>query len=106
MARLFAPRTLFPIPLSDPELFTASLHQQEFIRTDPLSLREATLAGLSGGNVVDTERLAELRADPAAYVIYTSGSTGDAKGEPTQINSISHGCSPTRFRQINVILTD
>jgi TldD protein len=34
------------------------------------------------------------------------GTTGDAKGEPTQINSISHGCSPTRFRGINVILTD
>jgi TldD protein len=25
--------------------------------------------------------------------------TGDAKGEPTQINSISHGCSPSRFRK-------
>jgi TldD protein len=34
------------------------------------------------------------------------GTTGDAKGEPTQINSISHGCSPTRFRSIDVILTD
>ena len=30
------------------------------------------------------------------------GTTGDAKGEPTQINSISHGCAPSRFRQINV----
>jgi len=34
------------------------------------------------------------------------GTTGDAKGEPTQINSISHGCSPSRFRQINVLVTD
>ena len=34
------------------------------------------------------------------------GTTGDAKGEPTQINAISHGCSPSRFRQINVLLTD
>jgi TldD protein len=34
------------------------------------------------------------------------GTTGDAKGEPTQINSISHGCSPSRFRQISVLLTD
>ena len=34
------------------------------------------------------------------------GTTGDAKGEPTQINSISHGCSPSRFRQVDVILTD
>ncbi len=30
----------------------------------------------------------------------------DAKGEPTQINAVSHGCSPARFRQINVIVTD
>jgi len=34
------------------------------------------------------------------------GTTGDAKGEPTQINSISHGCSPARFRGIDVIITD
>ncbi|HUS06553.1 MAG TPA: TldD/PmbA family protein, partial [Bryobacteraceae bacterium] len=34
------------------------------------------------------------------------GSARDAKGEPMQVNSISHGCSPARFRQINVIETD
>jgi TldD protein len=43
-------------------------------------------------------------AGPAYW--HQFGTTGDAKGEPTQINSISHGCSPSRFRQINVILTD
>jgi len=43
-------------------------------------------------------------AGPAYWRQY--GTTGDAKGEPTQINSISHGCSPSRFRQIDVILTD
>jgi TldD protein len=43
-------------------------------------------------------------AGPAYWSQY--GTTGDAKGEPTQINSISHGCSPSRFRQVNVILTD
>jgi TldD protein len=43
-------------------------------------------------------------AGPAYWRQY--GTTGDAKGEPTQINSISHGCSPTRFRQINVLMTD
>jgi alpha-beta hydrolase superfamily lysophospholipase len=41
-ARLVAPRRLFPIPLSDPELFTATPRWQEFIRNDPLSLRRAT----------------------------------------------------------------
>ncbi len=43
-------------------------------------------------------------AGPAYWQMYGSGR--DGKGEPTQINSMSHGCSPARFRQINVIQTD
>ncbi len=46
----------------------------------------------------------DATAGPSYWRQY--GTTGDAKGEPTQINSISHGCSPTRFRSIDVILTD
>jgi TldD protein len=34
------------------------------------------------------------------------GATNDGKGEPPQANSVSHGCSPSRFRGINVIVTD
>jgi alpha-beta hydrolase superfamily lysophospholipase len=41
-ARLVRPRKPFPVPLNDPELFTADPRAQEFIRTDPLGLREAT----------------------------------------------------------------
>jgi alpha-beta hydrolase superfamily lysophospholipase len=41
-ARLIRPRTLFPVPLNDPALFTATPHWQQFIRDDPLSLRRAT----------------------------------------------------------------
>jgi alpha-beta hydrolase superfamily lysophospholipase len=40
--RLFAPRRLFPIPLADPELFTANPQAQQFIREDPLALHQAT----------------------------------------------------------------
>jgi len=40
--RLFAPRKLFPIPLSDPELFTATPTWQKFIHEDALGLREIT----------------------------------------------------------------
>ena len=29
-----------------------------------------------------------------------------ARASPVQINAVSHGCSPARFRQINVIQTD
>jgi alpha-beta hydrolase superfamily lysophospholipase len=41
-ARLVSPRRLFPIPLNDPELFTADPKRQQFIRDDPLGLRQAT----------------------------------------------------------------
>ncbi len=34
------------------------------------------------------------------------GAPNDGKGEPMQINAVSHGCSPARFRQITVIRTD
>jgi alpha-beta hydrolase superfamily lysophospholipase len=40
--RLVTPRKLFPVPLSDPELFTATPRWQQFIRDDPLSLRQVT----------------------------------------------------------------
>src|SRR5262249_51341393 len=42
LSGIINPTRYFPIPLSDPELFTQSRKWQEFIRTDPLSLREAT----------------------------------------------------------------
>jgi len=34
------------------------------------------------------------------------GLNSDGKGQPQQINAMSHGCSPSRFRQINVLQTD
>jgi TldD protein len=34
------------------------------------------------------------------------GFPGDAKGEPQQRNAMSHGCAPSRFRQIRVLETD
>jgi alpha-beta hydrolase superfamily lysophospholipase len=41
-ARLVAPQRLFPIPLNDPELFTASPARQRFIEEDSLGLRRAS----------------------------------------------------------------
>jgi alpha-beta hydrolase superfamily lysophospholipase len=41
-SRLTSPHRLFPVPLSDPQLFTATPRWQEFIRGDPLSIRQAT----------------------------------------------------------------
>jgi alpha-beta hydrolase superfamily lysophospholipase len=41
-ARVVAPGRTFPIPLNDPDLFTANVQRQAFIRDDPLMLRRAT----------------------------------------------------------------
>ncbi|MCI0462804.1 MAG: lysophospholipase [Gemmataceae bacterium] len=41
-SRLVRPRRLFPIPLNDPDLFTANPTRQQFIRDDALGLRQAT----------------------------------------------------------------
>jgi alpha-beta hydrolase superfamily lysophospholipase len=42
LSRLVRPRKPFPIPLSDPELFTANPQWQAFLRSDPLRLHQAT----------------------------------------------------------------
>lgn len=36
---------------------------------------------------------------------YVGGSFYDGKGEPGQVNAVSHGCCPARFRQIDVLNT-
>jgi alpha-beta hydrolase superfamily lysophospholipase len=50
---LFAPRRLFPIPLSDPELFTATPSWQQFLRDDPLALHRATARFLAASFRLD-----------------------------------------------------
>src|SRR5579875_3242526 len=47
------PRRTFPIPLSDPALFTASPEGQAFIAADPYSLREGTAGLLAASFVID-----------------------------------------------------
>jgi acylglycerol lipase len=46
-------RKTFPIPLSDPALFTAHVAGQQFIASDPLSLREATAGLLAASTFID-----------------------------------------------------
>ena len=40
---------------------------------------------------------------PATYRLW--GTSADGKGEPGQTNAVSHGCPPTRFRNITVLNT-
>ena len=36
---------------------------------------------------------------------WLGGSFGDGKGEPGQSNSVSHGCPPARFKNVNIVNT-
>ncbi len=36
---------------------------------------------------------------------WLGGSFGDGKGEPSQSNSVSHGCVPARFKAVNIVNT-
>ena len=46
-------RKTFPVPLSDPALFTANPEAQAFIANDPLSLRRATAGLLAASTFID-----------------------------------------------------
>ncbi len=54
-------RKLFPIPLSDPLLFTANPEAQAFIASDPLGLRQGT-AGLLAASFLIDRRLKHVSA--------------------------------------------
>jgi TldD protein len=45
----------------------------------------------------------DLIGGPRSY--HLGGAFGDAKGQPGQSNSVSHGCVPARFRQCNILNT-
>jgi TldD protein len=45
----------------------------------------------------------DLLGGPSTY--FMAGAYGDAKGQPSQSNAITHGCVPTRHRDVTVINT-
>ena len=45
----------------------------------------------------------DMIGGPRSYEL--GGAFNDGKGQPSQSNAVSHGCVPTRFRNINVINT-
>ncbi len=55
LAYFFNRRKFFPVPLSDPALFTENPEAQQFIATDPLSLRFATAGLLAASRFIDSE---------------------------------------------------
>ncbi|MGE0159878.1 MAG: TldD/PmbA family protein [Gemmatimonadales bacterium] len=48
-------------------------------------------------------RSMDLIGGPSTY--WTGGANNDGKGQPSQVNAISHGCVPTRHRGVTVINT-
>ena len=45
----------------------------------------------------------DMIGGPKSYLL--GGAFNDAKGQPSQSNAVSHGCVPSRFRNVNVINT-
>ncbi len=45
----------------------------------------------------------DMIGGPKSYRL--GGAFNDAKGQPSQVNAVSHGCVPSRFRNVNVINT-
>ena len=53
------------------------------------------------GNTVEFWNSCDGLGGPDTYEVF--GSYYDGKGQPGQINAVSHGCPPARFRQVNVL---
>ncbi len=64
-------RKLFPIPLSDPALFTANPDAQAFIASDPLSLRQGTAGLLAASFFIDRQlrRVTRRVSQPALLML-------------------------------------
>jgi TldD protein len=45
----------------------------------------------------------DMLGGPSSYLL--GGAFNDGKGQPSQSNAVSHGCVPSRFRNVNVINT-
>ena len=54
-------------------------------------------------NAITTDFWGNLDAVGPASTWEHHGLTGDAKGQPGQSNSVSHGCVPARFKGVNIV---
>ena len=67
-------RKTFPIPLSDPALFTANPEGQAFIAADPFSLREGTAGLLAASFIIDRLVARAPAPNPSAGLADAGGS--------------------------------
>ena len=54
-------------------------------------------------NTLDFWHACDLVGDASTWEMH--GAMEDGKGEPTQLNPVSHGCPPARFRNVSVLNT-
>lgn len=73
VARLVNPTKPFPIPLNDPELFTASPYGRRFIADDPLGLRVATARFLFQSVRLDFRVRRELKRVTCPVLLLSAG---------------------------------
>jgi len=55
-------------------------------------------------NTIEFWNSCDALGGPASW--WLGGTLSDGKGEPGQINSVSHGCPPARFKQVNILNTN
>jgi TldD protein len=55
-------------------------------------------------NTLEFWNSCDLIGGPKSW--WLGGSLSDGKGEPPQVNAVSHGCPPARFRQVNILNTN
>lgn len=55
-------------------------------------------------NTLEFWRRCDLIGGARAFRLH--GSMSDGKGEPSQSNSVSHGCPPARFQKVNILNTN
>lgn len=77
-------RKRFPIPLSDPALFTASPEGQAFIASDPFGLREATAGLLAASTFIDRMLRSRLRLIRQPSLLMLAGHDRIVDNDATQ----------------------
>jgi TldD protein len=55
-------------------------------------------------NTIEFWHACDLIGGPKSWAM--GGTLSDGKGEPSQSNSVSHGCPPARFRKVNILNTN
>jgi alpha-beta hydrolase superfamily lysophospholipase len=84
-ARLLSPATPFTIPLNDPDLFTATPRWRDFIRDDPLALRQATARFLLESVRLDRYVKKAARAVKVPVLLLLAGQDRIIRNERTRV---------------------